>query len=433
MRILIVDDHEVVRRGVRSLLEGENGFTVCGEAVDGRDAIGKTRELNPDAIVMDISMPILNGLQAAREIRRIRPHTKVLILSQHDIPEMKKQALNAGASGYVVKTAMSRELVAALEKVKDGNSFFKDMPDAAQANIDLQEILQRSMVFERALRESDERLRLAQQVARVGTFELNVRTGVNHWTPELESLYGLRPGTFPSSQSAWEQLIHPEDRQSTVDSLNRLADVGGWEGEWRVIWPDGSVHWLLGRAWLFKDEAGNSERLVGANIDITDRKRSEERAERESRLLDLSFDAIVVRDKDDRIQYWNGGARELYGWSAEEASGEVTHKLLGTVFPEALTSILDRLKKEGRWEGELTHVCKDGKRITVMSRWAPFRDWESGDQWVLETNTDITARKAAEGELRKAVQVLEQQVSKRKQRSGQAAERALRKAAAQSC
>jgi PAS domain S-box-containing protein len=384
LRILIVDDHEIVRRGVRSLLTAQPNLQVCGEAVDGRDAVQKAQDLQPDAIVMDINMPNLNGLEASREIRRFLPRTKIVVLSQHNLPEMIKQAFSAGANGYVVKSAISTELVAALEK----DSLPTDRLPSAPIDVDIQEILQRSAVFEQALRETGERLRLAQEAAQVGTFEFNVKTGLHRWTPELEALYGLQPGTFPGSDSAWKQLIHPEDRLTTVRALDSAVRTGRFESEWRVIWHDGSVHWLLGRACLFSDKAGRPERWVGVNIDITERKFFEE-----TRLLDRSFDAIVVRDAGDCVRYWSRGAQELYGWSAEEAFGHVTHTLLQIAFPESLEKVLAILRTRGRWEGELTHSCKNGRRVTVLSRWGLIHDWESGQQWVLETNTDITERR----------------------------------------
>ena len=121
MRILLVDDHEIVRRGVLLLLRAEKSLQVCGEAVDGREAVQKAQELRPDAIVMDISMPNVNGLEASREIRRILPHAKIVILSQHNFAEMKRQAFAAGADEYVEKSAVSSELVAALERVERKN------------------------------------------------------------------------------------------------------------------------------------------------------------------------------------------------------------------------------------------------------------------------------------------------------------------------
>jgi len=122
MRVLVVDDHEVVRRGVRSLLESH--CEVCGEAVDGFDAIEKTRLLKPDVVVMDISMPKLNGLEATRTIRSVLPACEVLILSQHESSQMVQQALQAGARGYVVKSSVARDLLAALGAVERHETFF---------------------------------------------------------------------------------------------------------------------------------------------------------------------------------------------------------------------------------------------------------------------------------------------------------------------
>jgi PAS domain S-box-containing protein len=376
MRLLIVDDHEVVRQGVRSLLSDHTNWEVCGEAVDGQDAVDKARELKPDLIVMDVSMPRLNGLEATRQVRCILPDCEVLILSQHESSEMARQALKVGARGYVVKTSISRDLISAVAKACRREYFFDPaiLDQMSTAHTDIQETLQPSAAFEealrqseqlyrstfelaavgvahvspegkwlrvnkklceivgyseqelltltfqdithpddvaadlaqtdnvrngtldkysmekryirkdrshvwinltvsgvrdtsgklqhftsvvedisarksaeRALRESEERPQLAQQVAKVGTFEWNIKTGVNRWTPELERLYGLPPGGFAGTQSAWEALVHPDDREEAVRAVERVLrdEDRGFEGQWRVIWSDGSVHWLL--------------------------------------------------------------------------------------------------------------------------------------------------------------------------------------------
>jgi PAS domain S-box-containing protein len=512
---------------------------------------------------------------------------------------------------------------------------------------------------EEKLREREELLRQAQQVASIGTFEWNIKTGVNRWTPELEAMYGLPPGGFLGTQAAWEQLVHPEDRDEAVRGITRALKEGSFEGEWRVIWPDGSVHWLLGRALIFKDEAGEPERLIGVNIDvsarkravsvleqserrfreiidllpaaiyatdaegrlthfnraavelsgrtpqlgtdrwcvtwklfrpdgtplphdecpmavalkkglivdgveaiaerpdgsriwftpyprplrnaegvvigginmlvdITDRKKSEQttgllaaivdssddaiisksldgvitswnksaerlfgytaeeavgqhitlivpldrrheettildqlkRAQRidhfetvrvrkdgkkldisltispvkdaagrvigaskvarditerkqveqalaeRALLLDLSNDAIFVRDRADRITYWNKSATELYGYGREEALGRVTHELLHTEFPEPLERIFEQLHRDGRWTGELIHRHKHGNPIVVVSRWALDRDDQGNRKHVLETNNDITQQKQREQALRESQEQL---------------------------
>lgn len=131
---------------------------------------------------------------------------------------------------------------------------------------------------EDALRASAARMRLAQQASQVGTFELNIQTGENVWTPELEAMYGLSTGAFARTQPSWENLVHPEDRTQAVELVKHSFETGATtEGEWRVVWPDGSVHWLSGRWQVFKDGDGTPLRMTGVNIDISDRKQAEDR------------------------------------------------------------------------------------------------------------------------------------------------------------
>src|SRR2546421_9555727 len=124
VRILIADDHEVVRRGVRSVLESRKEWDICGEAVDGRDAVDKARKLKPDVVVLDISMPHLNGFEAARLIRKEAPQSKILILSQHNVSEMIQTALDVGARAYVSKSEVSRDLLPAVEAIIHNRSPF---------------------------------------------------------------------------------------------------------------------------------------------------------------------------------------------------------------------------------------------------------------------------------------------------------------------
>lgn len=133
---------------------------------------------------------------------------------------------------------------------------------------------------EDALRTSEERLRMAQRVSRIGTFDWNVQTDVNTWTPELEAMYGLAPGEFAGTLKTWEHLVHPEDRPHAMRSVNDALANGDFSDEWRVVWPDGSEHWLAGRGLLFKDDLGQPLRLLGINIDITERRQNEQELRR---------------------------------------------------------------------------------------------------------------------------------------------------------
>jgi len=124
LRILIVDDHEVVRRGLRALVEPHPDWEVCGEAVTGREAVEKTKKLKPEVVVMDITMPELNGLEATRQIMKIAPETGVLILTVHESEQLVRAVLEAGAQGYVLKSDAGRDLVAAVEALSQHKVFF---------------------------------------------------------------------------------------------------------------------------------------------------------------------------------------------------------------------------------------------------------------------------------------------------------------------
>ena len=124
LRILIADDHEVVRHGLRALLQAREGWEICGEAVDGRDAVTKAAQLKPDLVILDIGMPNLNGLDAARQILRAEPRTTVLILTIDESEQVMREVLNAGARGFLLKSDAARDLVAAVEALQRHRTFF---------------------------------------------------------------------------------------------------------------------------------------------------------------------------------------------------------------------------------------------------------------------------------------------------------------------
>ncbi len=124
VRILVADDHEVVRRGVCALLESQPGWVVVGEAITGREAVKKAAKLKPDVVVLDISMPELNGLEATRQIVKAAPQSEVLILTIHDSEQVARQVLAAGARGYVLKSDAGRNLVTAIDTLQQHKPFF---------------------------------------------------------------------------------------------------------------------------------------------------------------------------------------------------------------------------------------------------------------------------------------------------------------------
>ena len=727
MRILVVDDHELVRKGICSLLASDPSLTVCGEAMDGREAVQKTKELHPDVVIMDISMPNMNGIEATRAIKSSDSDAEIVIVSQHSAPEMVRQAFNAGARGYVVKSSISRDLLEAIGKVTHQEPFVKaEAPADQKSNLDPQEILQRSAATEKALRESEERFRSAMNNVAEGLYIVDSQGLVTFMNPAAEALFGWTAaemlgkrlhdvthykhpdGTpFPASECpalrAFQQGIELRDQEDVfirkdggffpvvysasplkhddklagivvsfrddtkrheadaalrreVAAMNTLQEVstrlgkelelrelvemsldaaivlsGAQKGnvqlldsktgalrvfvqrgfqpafldffdavrdgagsacsaalqagkrivvedvqtspvfagtpalqimldanaravqstplvtrsgrlvgmlsthfdaphrvspkenqlldvlarqtadsierfesknelrrasaqlqlvtdsmavamthcsrDLRYLWINPRyAEWIgrraeevvghsivevigteaaeklgpyiekvlggepvsyeeqinfkgIGQRWISAsyvptfDSAGRADGWVACISDVTDRKQREAELARQARLLDLSFNAVLVFDNERPITYWNKGAEELYGWTREEAVGQVSHKLLHTEFPEPLSAILARLRRDERWQGELTHTRKDGRRITVLSRWQLTRDPGTNSESIMEINIDITKTKEAERQLQLSVQTLEGRIAERTRQLESASEK----------
>jgi DNA-binding NarL/FixJ family response regulator len=123
-QILIADDHEVIRRGLRGIIESQEGWTVCGEACDGHEAVQLAEKLQPDLAILDITMPRLNGLDATRQVKQVSPKTEVLIFTMHDSEQLVHSVLGAGARGYLLKSGASKHLIPAIKALLNHTPFF---------------------------------------------------------------------------------------------------------------------------------------------------------------------------------------------------------------------------------------------------------------------------------------------------------------------
>lgn len=383
MRILVVDDHDLVRKGIRSVLAGQSVVEVCGEAVDGRDAIEKAKSCLPDLIVMDISMPNMNGLEATREIKRLRPETRVIMVSQHESPEMVRQAFNAGANGYVVKASIAKDLITAIQKADREEPFLSAATIGENRNLDANEILRRSTAFEKALRENQERYRAAVDNLADGLLTTDSSGVVTYLNPAGESL--LR---WSSSELVGKNLRDvtrsrlPDGGRSSPEewigfgalrsgpAVREQEDIFNQKG-------GGALPVVYSASPLKQD--GKTVGLVVCFRDNTKRREAEEvlrRSERIYRTIGESIDyGIWVADANGQTIHVSPSFLELVGMSQEHCSSVGWQDALHPEDVEATRAAWQECVRKGeRWEREIRLRTAAGGLRYVLSRSVPVRD-----------------------------------------------------------
>ena len=376
--ILIVEDEAVVAADLAGKLT-RVGYRVVGIAAKGEQAIEKALNAHPDLVLMDIRLPgRLDGIETAKQILATC-NVPVVYLTAHSDSHTLERAQKTEPFGYILKPFEERDLTTQIEI-----ALYKHQA-------------------ERRLRESEMRYRTLVEGA-------------------LDTILTLdRNGVLLSCNAAAERMFRYVRHEMVGENVRMLlpaarsdgSDVRRMIGVWRELEgrrKDGSV---------FPVEVGVSKTVLEGETaftailrDVTERKRAEEEIRWRASLLEQTHEAVIVWRMGDGIVYWNRGACELYGWTAEEAVGRSPHDLLQSALPVSVGEFDHRLLEAGRWYGKIHQRTKDGRAVVVESRMVSMSAGAAATL-VMETNRDVTERHAAHEQLCRLAEELEHRVKER--------------------
>ena len=378
LKVLLVEDNPgdvlLLQEFLLDVSSTQVNLLAVERVLDALNCLGKE---SFDVILLDLSLPDSQGLETFYTIHARFPAIPIIVLTGLADETIATKAVQQGAQDYLLKGQVS------------GNLLVRSMRYAIER--------QRS---EEALRQSEERFRqLAENIQEVFWMSNANSHQLLYVSPAYEKVWGRSLASLYANQT-WMETIHPSDRNRVQTAYFEKALLG-YEQKYRIIRPDGSIRWIWDRGFPIVNN-GEVHRIVGIAEDISERQQAEEKIREQAALLDISTDAILVRDLENRILFWNKGAEHIYGWRKEEVLYKNASEVLYNQTPiEIETAILTVIAK-GKWQGELSKVTKTGKEILVESRWTLVCDESGKPNSILTVDTDITDKKHLEAQLFRA-------------------------------
>ena len=419
IRFLIVDDHEATRRGLRSLLSSRADWQVCGEAEDGLEAVEKAIVLRPDVVLMDISMPRMNGLDATRMIRRDLPESKVVIVSQNDPAIVRRQALGVNAAGCVSKSDLSRELILTLDKLvqkrkPEGTADSQNVP--AVESDDQKKPPERTAGNPESVRiERNQAERATGLLAAIvdssddAIISKNLDGIITSWNESARRIFGY---TAKEAIGRHITLIIPAERwdeeRTILERLKRGERVDHFETV--RVRKDGRKLDISLTISPVKDDAG---RVVGASKvarDVTDRKQIErelrESQERFRAIVETTSECVKLVAADGTLLHMNSAGLTMVGAScADEVTGKSIYDLIAANDRERFRAFNERICRGEKGSLEFDIVGLKGTSRHMETHAAPLRI-SDGTVVQLGVTRDITERALVEENIRRSEEKL---------------------------
>ncbi|HAJ63611.1 MAG TPA: hypothetical protein DCP31_33900, partial [Cyanobacteria bacterium UBA8543] len=310
--ILIVDDFPGNREAYRCYLLQDNRYIYRFlEEEDGESALQLCKQIQLDAILLNFALPDMDGLEFLSRLQTQMSSTQlpVVMLTERGDEAIAVQAIKGGAQDYLVKGKTTPErLCLAIDNVIK----------QTELNRQLERSEARNCTSVEALCQREEQMRLALQVANMGTWDWNILTNQITWSSHCEQLFGLPASTFNGTYEAFEACVYPEDRDSILPAVNQARLLKhDFHQEFRVVWTDESIHWLEAKGKFFYNEAGEAVRMLGTLMDISERKQTEQALRESEEQLRMALEAAQMGIWNWNLLTnqitWSSGHEQLFG------------------------------------------------------------------------------------------------------------------------
>ena len=409
-KILITEDEMLVALDLQQRLR-KLGFDVCGIAGSGEEAVERAAAAQPDLVLMDVMLPGgVDGIEAAQRIRAASDVPVIFLTANADDATLER-AKGSEAQNYLLKPFRERELQISIELALNNHELKRQLRQARdhledrvrERTAELQAANRSLQIAENAATEWKLRYDQIAEFSRQAAYELDVATGVRVWSAGVEHVLGHAPDELSRNRDQWAELIHPDDRGPVLAELSEARDSGSpFSVYYRFQHGSGRYLWIHDRGLFVRDTGCRNVRMLGMMQDVTERKVAEDKIREQAALLDNTQDAIMVRDLDNRVLYWNRSAERLYGWTAAEALNKPIHQLLLKGELGRLPESHEAALKDGEWSGEVRLYHRQGRELIVQSRWTLLRDERNQPRAFLVAHTDITDRKLLEAKFLRA-------------------------------